>query len=288
MVRGQEYCGKVLVAEDNPANQKLMEVLLKKEGITPVMAADGHQAVETAVEQSFDLIFMDIQMPNMNGYEATRKLRKKGQTTPIVALTASAMKEDEEKCLQAGCDDYLAKPLVREQLIEVLDKYLISSSGAVWANSEAIKNSPADTEPTSAVSGLGIIDWETLVGIGDDEEVIGKIAGAFCKDGLRCMEKIVSAIEEEDWAMLELYAHRMKGGSATIGAKGVSEKAGLLEQAGLKGDLETARLLIGQLQSEVDGLLPKHAISLLVSAWKLEIAPAPSFLRANSGGKPIV
>ena len=255
MVRGQEYCGKVLVAEDNPANQKLMEVLLKKEGITPVMAADGHQAVETAVEQSFDLIFMDIQMPNMNGYEATRKLRKKGQTTPIVALTASAMKEDEEKCLQAGCDDYLAKPLVREQLIEVLDKYLISSSGAVWANSEAIKNSPADTEPTSAVSGLGIIDWETLVGIGDDEEVIGKIAGAFCKDGLRCMEKIVSAIEEEDWAMLELYAHRMKGGSATIGAKGVSEKAGLLEQAGLKGDLETARLLIGQLQSEVDGLL---------------------------------
>ncbi len=85
---------------------------------------DGKQAVQKALEKQFDLIFMDIQMPNMNGYDATDALRKQGITTPIIALTANAMKGDDKKCIDAGCDDYLTKPINRDKLMEMLQKHL--------------------------------------------------------------------------------------------------------------------------------------------------------------------
>jgi CheY-like chemotaxis protein len=112
------------VAEDVPTNQVLIRLLLQQMGLEVTIAADGNEAVQEALAREFDLIFMDIQMPHMNGYEATRVLRSKGLTTPIVALTAHAMKGDDEKCFEAGCDDYLAKPLDRGQLLEKLRKHL--------------------------------------------------------------------------------------------------------------------------------------------------------------------
>jgi signal transduction histidine kinase/ActR/RegA family two-component response regulator len=122
------YHGKVLVAEDNRSNQALIKLLLKKLGLEPVLVEDGQAAVEKAQSEEFDLILMDIQMPIMTGYEATKLIRKNGYMTPIVALTANAMKEDQAKCLQAGCDDYLSKPINRDKLHEVLGKYLISDT----------------------------------------------------------------------------------------------------------------------------------------------------------------
>ena len=100
-------------------------------GLKVNLVEDGKQAVEAATTQSFDLIFMDMQMPVMNGYEATELLRNKGMTVPIVALTANAMKEDKQKCLNAGCDAYLAKPVNRKRLPEILDKYLNSKSPVI-------------------------------------------------------------------------------------------------------------------------------------------------------------
>ena len=88
------------------------------------IAEDGNEAVEKALAQKFDLILMDMMMPHMNGYDATDELRKQGITTPIIALTANAMKGDEQKCIDAGCDDYLAKPINREKLLKKLNKYL--------------------------------------------------------------------------------------------------------------------------------------------------------------------
>lgn len=107
-----------------PTNQVLIKLLLQQMGLEVTIAADGNETVQEALAREFDLIFMDIQMPHMNGYEATRVLRSKGLTTPIVALTAHAMKGDDEKCFEAGCDDYLAKPLDRRQLLEKLRKHL--------------------------------------------------------------------------------------------------------------------------------------------------------------------
>lgn len=119
-----QFNGIVLVAEDVKANQKLMDILLSKMGLEVFLANDGQEVLDRVSEQSYDLIFMDIQMPNMDGYEATRILRDQGCRLPIVALTANAMKGDAKKCLDAGCDDYLAKPIDRQSLIQMIAKYM--------------------------------------------------------------------------------------------------------------------------------------------------------------------
>jgi PAS domain S-box-containing protein len=121
-----KYSGRVLIVEDNPTNQLLVETLLAKLGPQCVLACDGLEAVEKATAETFDLILMDIQMPAMNGYQATEALRKKGIKTPIVALTAHAMEGDRQKCINAGCDDHITKPLSKTRLLEVLDRYLNS------------------------------------------------------------------------------------------------------------------------------------------------------------------
>ncbi|NQV33354.1 MAG: response regulator [Phycisphaeraceae bacterium] len=118
------FSGNILVAEDVEGNQRLMKIMLSKLGVDVVLAGDGIQAVQAASSQTFDLIFMDMQMPHMNGYEATSVLKQQGCKSPIVALTANAMKGDDQVCLDAGCDGYLAKPIDRRELARTLAKYL--------------------------------------------------------------------------------------------------------------------------------------------------------------------
>ena len=116
--------GHVLVADDVKTNQLLVKLMLNRLGLEVTIAVDGNEAVQKAITHEYDLIFMDIQMPNMNGYEATKVLRKVGIKTPIIALTASALKGDDQKCIEAGCDDYLPKPLNRLELQEKILKFL--------------------------------------------------------------------------------------------------------------------------------------------------------------------
>lgn len=123
--KGMNMCnGKILVAEDNPSNQKLITILLRKIGLEVTIAEDGQKAVEKCDAETFDIILMDMQMPNMNGYEATHQLRSQGVTTPIIAVTANAMMGDEEKCLEAGCNGYISKPIDRNKLTEVINQHL--------------------------------------------------------------------------------------------------------------------------------------------------------------------
>lgn len=123
-MRQPEFSGNVLVAEDVKTNHILIKALLERLGLQVTIAEDGNQALQKIMTRQYDLIFMDIQMPHMNGYEATEALRKKGITTPVIALTACAMMGDDKKCFDAGCDDYLTKPLDRTQLVKILQKYL--------------------------------------------------------------------------------------------------------------------------------------------------------------------
>ena len=118
------YSGKILVAEDNPSNQKLIGILLQKLGAQVDIAEDGFKAVEKCQQDTFDLILMDMQMPNMNGYDATRELRKQGIQTPVIAVTANAMLGDEKKCIEAGCNGYISKPIDRAKLNEIVAQYL--------------------------------------------------------------------------------------------------------------------------------------------------------------------
>jgi len=118
---------RVLLAEDNPVNQKLAKLMLTKAGYQVEIANNGQEAVEkfTSSPEDFDLIFMDIQMPEIDGMEATEIMRKKGfDTIPIIAMTAHAMKGDREKCLEAGMDDYVTKPIKRETVFKMIEKWV--------------------------------------------------------------------------------------------------------------------------------------------------------------------
>ena len=128
---GARFCGRALVVDDTTTNQILMKSLLGKLGLEVTLAGDGYEAVQKAVNGVFDVILMDIQMPNMDGYQATQALREQGRTIPIIALTAHTSDEDESKCFAAGCDDYLSKPIDARRLMEKLGKYLSSGNPPV-------------------------------------------------------------------------------------------------------------------------------------------------------------
>ncbi len=258
--RKETYCGQILIAEDAPANQKLIMALLHKAGLEPVLVENGTQAVEAATEHAFDLIFMDMQMPIMNGYEATHILRRQGLTTPIIALTAHAMKGDEKKCVDAGCDGYLSKPLDRQELHEVLAKYLtpLSAESNITAQNDSSpsgQDTSTETNPTPIDTTKSIVDWHALSAVCDDEEVISEITASICEDAPASMEKILTAVRERDFANLEMYAHRMKGSMATFGAKTVAACAAQLEQAGKDEDIKSAQAMIEQIQTQVNSLL---------------------------------
>jgi len=134
------FSGRVLVAEDVRTNQVLIKLLLERLGLEVTLVEDGKQAVDKALNEDFDLILMDIQMPNMNGYKATGMLREKGIATPIVALTAYAMKGDDKKCLEAGCDNYLCKPIDRVKLIQLISKYIPSTTESSGDNRQTVES----------------------------------------------------------------------------------------------------------------------------------------------------
>jgi CheY-like chemotaxis protein len=122
--QGTQFIGQVLVADDSPVNQMLMRTLFKKLGLEVAMVGNGKQAIEAVEKKRYDLIFMDMQMPVMDGCEAVRILRSRSVHTPIIALTANTMPEDRKECIEAGCSDYLSKPFRYPQLVEIVEKYL--------------------------------------------------------------------------------------------------------------------------------------------------------------------
>jgi CheY-like chemotaxis protein/HPt (histidine-containing phosphotransfer) domain-containing protein len=233
--------GRVLVAEDSPTNQMLIELLLRRMGVESVIVENGKLAVEKAGDGRFDLILMDIMMPVMNGFEATRQLRRNGIKMPIVALTACAMKGDEKKCLAAGCSDYLTKPVDKKKLTQTLAKYL-SAEG--MKKTSMVVASTADTtvakqdvgEKTSQAvlpddGGEMEINFHLLLERIGDESLIDEIIPVFLKDNAERMEMLSQAIAKNDSKEIKFYAHSVKGAAATIGAVKISELAKQLETA---------------------------------------------------------
>jgi PAS domain S-box-containing protein len=277
-----KYCGHVLVAEDVETNQVLAKALLKQMGLDVTIAADGVEAVQKARSRNFDLIFMDIQMPEMDGYQATRAIREQGIKAPIIALTAHAIKGDEQRCIEAGCDDYLSKPIDRWRLIEKVQKYLLVTNGAASESADTIKTQDdgafgvrrdqvteeSGLNPASeAGDGDEILNWNELISRLGDEELIREIVPVFLKDNKERINRLTEAVEARDAKTLKLYAHAVRGAARNIGAVRLSNIAHRLECAGREGHLDATNPLLDALKMELE----KVVTLLSLEDW-IEIA----------------
>jgi len=252
-----EFSGHILVAEDTPTNQILIELLLKRMGLLVTIADDGNQAVQKVLSRKFDLILMDMQMPYLNGYDATTKLRKKGITTPIVALTANAMKSDRDKCIEAGCDDYLTKPIEREKLVECLTHFLVSDHDSVKKHKQIEINTDCPDITDDKRSPINI---QAVIDRGIDFDFVVSVLPVFAQETTEKIMLCKDSMQNQNIAQVRSFAHAIKGSSANIGADLLSEIAERIQDKCDSGTVEEVPKLIGDMHSEWIKL-EKYAVS---------------------------
>ncbi len=268
-IKQAKFSGHILVAEDARTNQILIKSLLKRFGLKVTIVEDGNQAVQKALSKQFDLIFMDIEMPKMNGYEAAKALRKEGLTTPIIALTAYAMKGDDEKCFAAGCDDYISKPIEHKKLLQTLNKYLSVGNEDIYMNIDSVKSdvdqlnqlcsetSAADPTPAESLDeqyGEIPVDFEIIQKIYDDEEVLKETVKIFLEDTPQTIELLAEAIVARDFKNVKMYAHKLRGLARHVAARKLSDMLYPLETKAGKEELEGAEELFSDIRTEYDKL----------------------------------
>jgi CheY-like chemotaxis protein len=248
---------RLLLAEDNPVNQRLALSLLEKRGHQVVVAGNGREALAASGGQPFDAILMDVQMPEMDGFEATAAIRARespdGIRTPIIAMTAHALKGDRERCLAAGMDEYVSKPLRPQVLFEILDR--LGASGTVNPD---VPQMPAPPAPQAfdLAAALDRVDG--------DEALMEELAGLFLDECPQWMAEIHQAVLGRDALGLRKSAHALKGSVANFGASAATEAAGRLEKAAHDqdwGDVEPAWAALEEAIAALTPALAKLALT---------------------------
>jgi two-component system, sensor histidine kinase and response regulator len=232
----------VLVAEDNRVNQTLMVRVLQKMGHSSVVASNGREALSLASSQKFDVVLMDVQMPEMDGLAATLAIRKaeksSGSHLPIFAMTAHAMKGDRESCLQAGMDGYLAKPVRFSDLEQTL---------------ATLSNAKTSDKQISSVS----FSWnrtEALERLGGDEDLLRELCQIFLEESPKTLRNLRQALAEGDASAVMRAAHSLKGEVGYLGAGVASQAARKLEDMGRENKLTGAPETMIVLEREISGL----------------------------------
>jgi len=238
----------VLVAEDNPTNQKLVDTLLRQRGHRVTMVGDGRQAIDRAAQESFDIILMDVQMPGISGFEATAAIREHermtGRRTPILALTASAMAGDREACLSAGMDGYVAKPLKPDELFATIE--------ALCAPVRANEAGPA-AEAVDAGRGVDLAGL--LSGLGGNSRLVKEVVEVFIEDAPPMLTRLRNAARARDARALAAAAHAIKGSAGLFSLGPAYESARRLERQALTGDVSAAAGLCTDVEADVSQLL---------------------------------
>jgi len=217
---------RVLLAEDNAVNQTLLVCPLEQRGHKVFVAGNGREAVRAWERQPFDVVLMDVQMPEMDGLEATAQIRAQekcqGQHTPIVALTAHALQGDRERCLAAGMDAYLTKPVRTDDLFRVLQSIADSSIPE-----------PTEDEVLDRV--------EMVQRVGSDRILLGRLVELFAQEGPRLLAELRAALAAGVSSRLRVAAHCLKGMVGTLGGKAASVEAERLEALAAAGEVAQAR-----------------------------------------------
>jgi PAS domain S-box-containing protein len=236
---------KILLVEDNIVNQKVTLNQLRKLGYDADVAANGQEALHLLEKINYDIVLMDCQMPVMDGYDTTRAIRQRegeAKRTCIIALTANAMKEDRARCMESGMDDYLSKPILKEQLATALERW---SQPAQPANQNL--ESAKDELIECAIDHL--IDWEHLHQISDgNEEFELELLQVFIKDTQTHLLLAEAAISQQDYWALEQEAHHIKGASGNVGIKSMQTIAATLEQQARQKQVEDGLSMVNELE----------------------------------------
>jgi two-component system, sensor histidine kinase and response regulator len=266
---------RILLVEDNPVNLHVEVRMIERIGYATETAANGRVALERLAHSEFDLILMDCQMPEMDGYTATREIRRRegsGRHTPIIGVTARALTGDREECLDAGMDDYIAKPVMIEDLAALIDRIVQAASipppseqALPLIQSQAPNNSP---QP----SGEAVLDETVLADLRQyqnpgEPDFITELIGVFNDDLANRLAQMHAGVEADDANIVRQAAHALKGASGELGAQRMRAISLRLEQCAAEGSLAATRPLVQELEDEavcVRAALAPHCIAMPV------------------------
>jgi CheY-like chemotaxis protein len=262
----------ILAADDHPVNQELVSLLVKKLGHQVELVSNGKEAFKALQDKAFALVLMDCQMPEMDGYEATRAIREwegPERHTPIIALTAAAMTGDREKCLAAGMDDYLTKPIQPEKLRDAFLRWLPQPKGNEMplSNFESQSNPQSSSPETNTEEGHSsaniTMDSEKMAelrALGGNDFVV-KIITQFVQDASKSVAQLQDALDTENRDALIKVAHGLKGICRNIGVQQLAELACAMEQQGRHASFEKLGnqfAIMGQELAEVQKALEQE------------------------------
>jgi len=241
---------RILLVEDNITNQKVALNILKRFGYNADAVSNGKEAVKALGMIPYDIVLMDCQMPEMDGYEATGEIRTSeskvlDHRVPIIAMTANAMKGDRGKCLEAGMDDYLCKPVNPQELNDILEKWIAKQDSSLLYEA-----TNSDKEPVQNIFDKASL-LDRLMG---DKELANEILAGFLEDVPRKFSALKEALEKRDASSVMREAHTLKGASADVGGKALLETTLEIEKAGEAGDLETVKACMPELETQFERL----------------------------------
>ena len=246
---------RILLAEDNPANQKLATYVLQDRGHLVEIAGDGQEAIRLTERNRYDVILMDVQMPGIDGLEATTTIRNRedgGRRVPIIAMTAHAMKSDRDRCLAAGMDGYLSKPIDGHEMIALVESLV---AGAAAADAGADSATPSPTRPVSPPT-AAVFDPElAMKRCFDKRDMLQEMISHFFKDRGSLFPQMRAALEKGDLVEVGRLGHRMKGTLVHLGAEAASEAASRVERFTLHaGEQAEAEEAVRSLERECEVL----------------------------------
>jgi PAS domain S-box-containing protein len=249
---------RILVAEDNIINQDVALAILRKLGARVELVGNGLEALAALRSGDYDLVLMDCEMPEMDGYEATRRIRDaqtgvRDPQIPVIAFTADAVSGDREKCVEAGMNDYLAKPVDPRRLAEVLGKWILRRELEPEVSSRGIAIFEPHAMPIFDANAAPIFDRGAMLDrMMGDRSLARKVIGGFLREAPRQLSALRKGLRQGDAAEVRRQAHSMKGGAATISAERLREPCGAMEEAAAEGNLERAAEMMPRMEEQME------------------------------------